>query len=84
MENFGHTFSEWSDGHPLCIDKKGKPFKGRRCAEFVSEEFRIMASDLHNLYPAIGAVNASRSNYNFAMLPHAKSDLGTCEMKIDN
>ncbi len=84
VENFGRTFPEWRDGHPLCVDKRGNPFKGRRCAELVNEEFRIMASDLHNLYPAIGAVNASRSNYNFAMLPHAKSDFGTCEMKIDN
>ncbi len=84
VENFGRTFPEWRDGHPLCIDKNGKTFKGRRCAELVSEEFRIMASDMHNIYPAIGSVNASRSNYNFAILPHAKSDFGTCEMKIDD
>jgi len=37
-----------------------------------------------NLYPAIGAVNALRSNYNFTMLPSAKSDFGSCAMKIDN
>ncbi|MCP4987376.1 MAG: hypothetical protein GY928_15370 [Colwellia sp.] len=37
-----------------------------------------------NLYPAIGAVNALRSNHNFAMLPSAKSDFGSCAMKIDN
>ncbi|MCX4190269.1 hypothetical protein [Methylophaga sp. OBS3] len=27
-ENFGHTFSEWRDGHPDCVDSKGKAFKG--------------------------------------------------------
>ena len=43
-----------------------------------------MQADMFNLYPAIGAVNALRSNYNFTMLPDAKSDFGTCEMKIDN
>ncbi len=84
VENFGRTFPEWRDGHPLCIDDKGKKFKGRKCAELVSKEYRLMASDLHNLYPAIGAVNASRSNYNFAMLPDEASDFGTCEMKISN
>ncbi len=82
-ENFGRSFTEWRDGHPLCIDDEGEPFNGRACAELTSEEYRMMAYDLHNLYPAIGAVNASRSNYNFAMLPDTESDFGTCEMKID-
>ena len=43
-----------------------------------------MQADMFNLYPAIGAVNALRSNYNFTMLPDAKSDFGSCAMKIDN
>nr|WP_136796560.1 endonuclease [Desulfosediminicola ganghwensis] len=30
-----------------------------------------MRVDIYNLYPGIGAVNASRSNYNFTMLPTA-------------
>jgi deoxyribonuclease-1 len=43
-----------------------------------------MQSDMFNLYPAIGAVNALRSDYNFTMLPVAKSNFGSCAMKIDN
>lgn len=43
-----------------------------------------MQADIFNLYPAIGAVNALRSNYNFTMLPTVKSDFGSCSMKIDN
>jgi deoxyribonuclease-1 len=43
-----------------------------------------MQSDLYNLFPAIGAVNAMRSNYNFTMLPDERSDFGSCQMKIDN
>ena len=43
-----------------------------------------MQSDMFNLYPAIGAVNALRSNYNFTMLRNLKSDFGSCAMKIDN
>ena len=31
-ENFGRTFSEWREGHPNCVDSKGKSFKGRNCA----------------------------------------------------
>jgi deoxyribonuclease-1 len=83
-ENFGRTFSEWRDGHKLCINSKGKAFKGRKCAEKVNTEYRYMQADMFNLYPAIGAVNALRSNYNFTMLPAAKSDFGSCAMKIEN
>jgi deoxyribonuclease-1 len=83
-ENFGRTFIEWRDGHKECVNSKGESFKGRRCAEKVNLEYRFMQADMFNLYPAIGAVNALRSNYNFAMLPTAKSDFGSCEMKIDN
>ncbi len=83
-ENFGRTFKAWREGDALCKDKQGKTFKGRKCAERVSEEYRLMQADMYNLYPSIGAVNASRSNYNFAMLPHAQSDFGICLMKIDS
>jgi deoxyribonuclease-1 len=42
-----------------------------------------MQADMYNLYPAIGAVNALRSNYNFQMLdPSTPSTFGACEMKI--
>jgi deoxyribonuclease-1 len=83
-ENFGRNFSEWRDGHKRCITKKGEVYTGRRCAEKVNLEYRYMQSDMFNLYPAIGAVNALRVNYNFTMLPAEKSDFGSCAMKIDN
>lgn len=80
-ENFGRTFAEWRDGHPDCQDRRG-PFKGRKCAERVSREYRLMQADMYNLYPAIGAVNALRENYNYAMLPGAQNSFGSCAMKI--
>lgn len=39
---------------------------------------------MFNLYPAIGAVNALRSNYNFTMLPSTPGSFGSCQMKINN
>lgn len=81
-ENFGRTFPEWRDGHPECQDRGG-PFKGRKCAERVSREFRLMHADMYNLYPAIGAVNALRQNYNYAMLPGVPSSFGICPVKIE-
>ncbi len=42
-----------------------------------------MEADLHNLAPAIGEVNADRSNYNFGMLPSTPPQHGACPVKID-
>jgi deoxyribonuclease-1 len=83
-ENFGRTFVEWRDGDPACVDSKGNDFKGRKCAEKVNTDYRYMQSDMYNLFPAIGAVNALRSNYNFTMLPDAENRFGSCAMKIDD
>ncbi|QUN06362.1 endonuclease [Shewanella yunxiaonensis] len=83
-ENFGRTFSEWREGSPVCVDSKGKAFKGRKCAEKANKEYRLMQSDLYNLAPAIGSVNAARQNYNFTMLPSAKSKFGSCDMRIED
>ena len=63
--------------------QKGKAFKGRKCAEKANAAFRYMQADLYNLYPAIGAVNAMRSNYRYSMLPGVLATFGTCSMKID-
>ena len=81
-ENFGRTFEEWREGHKLCVYSKGKSFKGRNCASKVNKDYRFMRSDLYNLYPAIGANNAFRQNYNFALLPEAKSAFGSCDMRL--
>jgi deoxyribonuclease-1 len=83
-ENFGRTFIEWRDGNKQCVNNKGKPYKGRKCADKTNKEYRLMQADMFNLYPAIGAVNALRSNYNFTMLPNIKSNFGSCAMKIDS
>lgn len=81
-ENFGQTFTAWRDGDVLCVDRHGKAYKGRRCASKVSAEFRIMEADMYNIYPAIGAVNALRSNYNFAPMPKEANSFGMCPMKV--
>ena len=81
-ENFGRGFVEWREGHPDCVDSRGRSFKGRKCAEKVSMDFRYMHADMYNLAPAIGAVNALRSNYNFGLLPGVPNTFGSCDMKI--
>ena len=83
-QNFGQAFKEWREGHPECVTKKGKSFKGRNCAGKINVDYRYMQADMFNLYAAIGSVNALRSNYNFQMVPGEKSDFGSCEMIIDS
>ncbi|GLS91971.1 endonuclease [Psychromonas marina] len=83
-ENFGRTFIEWREGDKQCVTSTGKAYKGRKCANKTNDEYKYMQADMHNLFPAIGAVNAMRSNYNFQMLPQVESGFGSCAMKIDN
>lgn len=84
-ENFGRSFIEWCEGHSDCVDRKGKNFKGRNCAEKTNIQYRLMQADMYNLVPVIGSVNAMRSNYNFTELPNnIKSSFGSCNMKIYN
>uniref|UniRef100_UPI000CBC2465 endonuclease n=1 Tax=Psychromonas sp. Urea-02u-13 TaxID=2058326 RepID=UPI000CBC2465 len=59
-------------------------YKGRKCANKANKEYRYMQADMHNLFPAIGSVNAMRSNYNFQMLPSESSMFGSCPMKIND
>ena len=82
-ENFGRAFKEWREGDAVCVDRKGKAFKGRNCARKASKEFRLMEADMYNLFPAVGAVNAVRNNKQYSELPGVPSAFGTCEAKVD-
>jgi deoxyribonuclease I len=81
-EAFGQAFPEWREGHPECVDSKGKPFKGRNCAKKMAIPFRYMEGDLHNLQPAIGEVNGLRSNFSMAMIDGEARQFGACDVEI--
>lgn len=83
-QSFGQSFREWREGDPDCVDKKGKAFKGRNCAQKVNMEYRYMQADMYNLVPAIGQVNALRSNYSYAMIPGEERRFGPCDMEIED
>jgi deoxyribonuclease-1 len=82
-ENFGRQFSCWRDGDTNCIDSKGKAYKGRKCCEKVSQEYRIMQADMHNLFPAIGELNADRSNFRFDFDIASPTQYGMCQFEVD-
>ena len=79
---FGGALPAWRDGDERCVRRDGTPFRGRRCAEKVSREFRRMQADLHNIFPAIGAVNAARSHHDLTTLPDETSAFGACRVKL--
>ena len=82
VESFGYRFSEWRDGHPDCLDTRGRPFKGRNCAEKVNVKFRYMQSDLYNLVPTIGEIRDLKSNYAYGMIPQERQEFGDCDIEI--
>ncbi|MFK7822752.1 MAG: endonuclease [Oligoflexales bacterium] len=78
--DFGRSFVEWREGHKDCVNNKGKKFKGRNCARKISKKFRLMESDMYNLVPAIGEINAFRSNHPITEVPDTKQRLkGNCK-----
>jgi deoxyribonuclease I len=81
---FGQSFREWREGHPECVDSKGRPFNGRNCARKMVKLFRYMEADLYNLQPAIGEVNGLRNNYSMEMIPGEQRDFGACDIEIEN
>jgi deoxyribonuclease-1 len=78
---FGHTFAEWREGSPKCVDATGKRFKGRKCARLASAEFARIEADLHNLFPVVGEVNGLRGDLPMGVLDppdraHAHANAG--------
>ena len=81
---FGKFFSEWRDGHPKCVKKNGKRFKGRKYEEKMNKVYKRMQADMYNLYPAIGEVNERRSNYSMAIIKGEKRKFCICDVEINS
>ena len=78
---FGQSLSEWRNGHPKCVKKNGKKFKGRKCAEKVHKEYGRMQADMFNLYPSIGEVNGRR-NYSMAIIKGEEREFSKYDVEI--
>ncbi|PHR58199.1 MAG: deoxyribonuclease [Arcobacter sp.] len=82
-ENFGRHFSCWRDGDSKCISNKGKSFKGRRCCQKISKQYRIIQADMMNLVPAIGELNADRSNFRYGISEPIIGQYGKVSFQVD-
>lgn len=78
---FGNTRQCWRE--PICTDKNGKSFKGRKCCEKTDKMFRIMQADMYNLQPAVGEINADRSNYHYGIIAGEPREYGECDFEIE-
>lgn len=77
---FGRQFDEWANkkDYKRCAKKSG-----RQCAGLLNPAFRAMEGDMYNLYPAVGSVNAARSNYPMAEISEdSEVVFGTCDFKL--
>ncbi len=74
---FGHTRKCWREKLEGC--KK----KGRKCCQDTDPVYRAMENDLHNLQPAIGELNADRSNYRYGMISGERRQYGKVDFEID-
>ena len=79
----GKSFSEWTSGHPKCVKKNGKKFKGRNCAIKMNKQFRKMYVDMYKLYPSIGEINQKRSNFSMGIIEGEKREFGKCDVELD-
>lgn len=76
----GSGFQCWKE--KLCKTKKGKRYKGRKCCSKISGPFKQRESDMHNLFPSIGEVNAHRSNHPYGEVIGEPRDYGQCDVEI--
>ncbi|HEA17537.1 MAG TPA: endonuclease I [Pseudoalteromonas prydzensis] len=74
-----HIVPAWEFGHQLQCWQNG----GRKNCIKTSAQFRKMEADINNLAPAIGEINADRSNYRFGMITGNASQYGSCQVKVD-
>ena len=78
-----HVVPAWEFGHQLqCWKKVGKNSARKNCTK-TSNSFNLIASDLHNLVPAIGEVNGDRSNYRFSQWNGKATQYGQCQVLVD-
>jgi len=81
---FGHGLTCWLEGDDKCYSKsKDKHYKGRRCCNKVSKEFKYMQADMYNLVPSIGELNGDRSNFTFTQLSGESRKYGKVNFEVD-
>jgi len=74
-----HVVPAWEFGHQLQCWQKGNR---KYCAKN-SKVFQSMEGDLHNLVPAIGEINADRSNFKYGLINREQYVYGKCDAEVN-
>jgi len=67
-----------------CVKSNGKLKSGRDCCLKVNDAFRHAHNDLVGLVPAIGELNADRSNYRYGIIEGESRKYGACDFEVEN
>lgn len=66
-----------------CLTKNGKVLSGRKCCRKVDPTFKEMEADMLNLVPAVGELNADRSNYVYGEIKGEARKYGQCDFEVN-
>lgn len=77
---FGQNLSCWKQA--VC-EKNGISFKGRKCCRRIDPLFQQMESDLHNIHPSPGEINADRSSFPYGIVVGEARKYGSCDFEVD-
>ncbi|QQO57379.1 MAG: deoxyribonuclease I [Thiohalocapsa sp. PB-PSB1] len=82
---FGKYRGCWRNpgAYSKCRKSDGGLLSGRSCCLRVDKTFIAAHNDLHNLVPAVGLINAQRSDYDWGKVSGGKR-YGACEIRIDS
>jgi deoxyribonuclease-1 len=81
----GGHLDEWQnkENYAACLKPDGKFMSGRDCAYKLNEGFRRAHDDMNNLVPAVGELNADRSDSQYANIPGEARAYGVCDFEVD-
>ena len=79
--NVRATRIEWEHVVPANVFAKKLNCGSRKKCHKESKEFRLMEADLYNLVPAVGELNADRSNEPYGMIEGESREYGHCDFE---
>jgi len=85
QRHLDQSFPEWREGHPACVDSKGKSLqRAELCQENGDTSFDTWKPTSTTWSPPLARINGLRSNYSMEMIPGEKREFGACDVEIEN
>lgn len=78
--SFGRDRECWTNSNCASGDKI---LRGRKCCQKTDPEFNLIESDLHNIVPVPGEINADRGIFPFGIVDGEPRAYGSCDFEVD-